>query len=106
MCLLTAGREYAMQIRNMTRALRYAAIAALVGGASCVTRKVAPAAFDTITFERTPCFGTCPVFKVSVSGSGAVRFDGVGNVDSVGTYTGRIDEKSAAALRRAFDDAG
>lgn len=63
------------------------------------------AAFTLITFERTPCFGTCPVYKVSVNGSGGVRFEGTRNVDSVGVFSGRIDAAAVAALSRAFDDA-
>jgi hypothetical protein len=61
--------------------------------------------FTTITFERTPCFGTCPVYKVSVSGDGMVRFDGTRNVDSTGSFTGRISAVQVAALNRAFEDA-
>jgi hypothetical protein len=29
-----------------------------------------------VTLERTPCFGTCPVYSVWISGSGDVRFVG------------------------------
>ena len=29
-----------------------------------------------ITLERTPCFGTCPVYTVSIDGAGLVRFVG------------------------------
>ena len=66
----------------------------------------APAApFSMVTFERTPCFGTCPVYRLSVAGDGTVRFTGTNNVDSVGTYTTLISRASVASLGRAFDDA-
>jgi Domain of unknown function (DUF6438) len=29
-----------------------------------------------VTLERTPCFGTCPVYRVAISRSGVVRFSG------------------------------
>ena len=29
-----------------------------------------------VTLERTPCFGTCPVYQVTISRSGTVRFVG------------------------------
>ena len=29
-----------------------------------------------ITLERGPCFGTCPVYSVTLDGSGAVLFEG------------------------------
>ena len=78
---------------------------------SCTQRQAAvgsPAGstpFTAITFERTPCFGTCPVYRVSVSGTGTVSFTGIHNVDSVGTFTGHIDAAAVQALRKAFDDA-
>lgn len=61
--------------------------------------------FTAITFERTPCFGTCPVYRVSVSGNGSVSFTGIRNVDSVGTFTGHLDAAAMRSLRAAFDDA-
>ena len=43
-------------------------------------RAPAPAVAATdstlITLERTPCLGVCPVYTVSISGGGAVRFVG------------------------------
>lgn len=81
---------------------------AAVGSAtstSTVTSGSAIAAFDAITFERTPCFGTCPVYQVRVTGDGLVTFIGSRNVDSTGTYMARLDATRIAALRQAFDDA-
>jgi hypothetical protein len=83
-------------------------LATLIG---CTSRQAAvgspagSAPFTAITFERTPCFGTCPVYKVHVNGSGTVTFVGTRNVDSVGTFTGHIDATAVQALRKAFDDA-
>ena len=34
----------------------------------------APAPADSIVLERQPCFGLCPVYRVSVAASGVVRF--------------------------------
>jgi hypothetical protein len=77
------------------------------------TTSTATEGFSTITFERTPCFGTCPVYRVTVSsgsgsgsGGGTVRFVGTQNVDSMGTFTATLDAARMAALARAFDDAG
>jgi hypothetical protein len=83
-------------------------LATLIG---CTNRQAAvgspsgSAPFTAITFERTPCFGTCPVYRVRVSGSGSVSFTGIRNVDSVGTFTGHIDAAAVQALRKAFEDA-
>lgn len=61
--------------------------------------------FSSVTFERTPCFGTCPVYAITVAGDGSVVFNGTRNVDSTGRFIGRIDVGRVASLRRAFDDA-
>lgn len=61
--------------------------------------------FSSVTFERTPCFGTCPVYAITVAGDGSVVFTGIRNVDSTGRFTGRLDASRVASLRRAFDDA-
>ena len=29
-----------------------------------------------ITMERTPCHGTCPVYKLTISGNGEVTYEG------------------------------
>ena len=120
MCLLTVGRElceigpfggvYTPQIPYMTfsatsRALAIAAIAAL---SNC---NATSQGFSTATFERTPCFGTCPVYRVSVkangngNGNGIVTFEGIRNVDSVGTYTSQIDAAAISKLAKAIEDA-
>ena len=85
---------------------------AAVGSPSPTTSSAtssAPARFTTITFERTPCFGTCPVYSVSVSvgasGAGTVTFRGERNVDSVGTFTATISPAAVDALGRAFEEA-
>ena len=31
---------------------------------------------DSITLERGACFGTCPIYQVSVASDGTVRFEG------------------------------
>ena len=43
-----------------------------------------------ITLERGPCFGTCPVYSVTLEGSGAVLFEGRRFVPDTGISTGRV----------------
>ena len=43
-----------------------------------------------ITLERSPCFGTCPVYSVTLDGSGAVLFEGRRFVADTGISTGRV----------------
>src|SRR4051812_36627506 len=73
-----------MPFSPATRALAIAAAATL---SNCAK----PQTFSSVTFERTPCYGMCPVYRVSVNGSGSVAFEGIRNVDSVGTFTRQLD---------------
>jgi hypothetical protein len=43
-----------------------------------------------IRLERGPCFGTCPVYSVTLDGSGAVLFEGRRFVADTGISTGRV----------------
>ena len=43
-----------------------------------------------ITLERGPCFGTCPVYSVTLDGSGAVLFEGRRFVADTGISTARV----------------
>jgi hypothetical protein len=88
-----------MLLPATTRALALATAGAL---ATCNAKTES---ISTITFERTPCFGTCPVYRVNVSGNGDVKFEGIRNVDSVGTYAGHIDGAAVSRLARAVADA-
>src|SRR4051812_14054201 len=114
MCLWTVGGEMrdecpfgmpfhaqipCMPFSPATRALAIVAAAAL---SNCNAKTPS---ISTVTFERTPCFGTCPVYKVNVNGNGDVKFEGIRNVDSVGTFSGHIDAAAVAQLSKAFEDA-
>jgi hypothetical protein len=67
-----------------------------------------PAAADTpaITLERTPCFGTCPVYTVAISRSGAVRFTGKHHVTQTGQATDTIPPARVESLLAELDSAG
>jgi hypothetical protein len=43
-----------------------------------------------ITLERGPCFGACPVYVVTLEGSGAVLFEGRRFVADTGISTGSV----------------
>ncbi|MBA2458172.1 MAG: hypothetical protein H0V43_04345 [Gemmatimonadales bacterium] len=79
----------------------------LVGGVACSGRPAATtadsagtpaprtAALDSgsapaVTLERTPCYGTCPVYQLSISRDGTVRFVGKQHVARQGAATASI----------------
>jgi hypothetical protein len=53
---------------------------------------------STIVLERTPCFGTCPVYKLTVHRSGKVEFEGKDHVREKGTRAGRISAEDFVRL--------
>jgi hypothetical protein len=60
----------------------------------------------TITLERQPCFGTCPVYIVAVERTGAVRFEGRRFVADSGVHTATVPAARVDSLLRELDDAG
>lgn len=56
-----------------------------------------------VTLERTPCYGTCPVYNVTLMSDGNVRFEGIRNVSAIGMTTWRVSADSAAAIFRFAD---
>lgn len=41
-----------------------------------------PVALDSLVLERTPCFGTCPAYRLSIRANGAVQFVSRNRADS------------------------
>lgn len=42
------------------------------------------------SIERTPCFGRCPHYKITVFSDGKVLYEGKRFVEKIGTYEGKI----------------
>lgn len=87
-----------------------ASIAALAG---CGPRKAeapAPAATvsaaPVVTLERGPCFGTCPVYRVSLGGDGKVDFTGARFVARIGADTARVAPEQFRRLVDSLDADG
>ena len=57
-----------------------------------------------ITLERTPCFGSCPVYTVTVHRSGRVVFSGKEHVRMKGVRSGRISAAAFATLVKKIDE--
>jgi len=41
--------------------------------------------------ERTPCFGSCPVYTCTIRSNGVATYDGVAHVDKIGRWEANID---------------
>lgn len=56
-------------------------------------------------YERTACFGRCPIFKIKVYKSGYTTYEGVNFVENMGYYYHRVDERTMSELYAAIADA-
>ena len=59
----------------------------------------------TVTLERTPCQGPCPVYRVTVFGSGDVRYFGEAHVARTGAHRWKISGRRLERLAEAFERA-
>jgi uncharacterized protein DUF6438 len=66
----------------------------------------APPDSAVVTLERTPCFGTCPVYLVTATSSGAVRFEGKSHVSHPGSAVGQIPKARLDSLLTELEAAG
>ena len=59
----------------------------------------------TITLERTACFGTCPIYKLTITGNGSVVYEGRDFVEVKGEQTSQISTAQVQELVTAFEQA-
>jgi hypothetical protein len=97
--------------------IRLSMIGVALGLAACAPRAAAapevqqPSAAPVaerpaISLERTPCFGGCPVYTISVSASGQVSFEGRAHVRRLGTASGQIPRQRVDSLLVELERAG
>ena len=55
-----------------------------------------------VTLERGPCFGACPVYRLTVYGDGRVSYEGIRFVRIEGTRTATISEDNVRQLIAEF----
>lgn len=56
-----------------------------------------------ITLERTACFGSCPIYKLTIFDDGQVVFEGKEFVKHPGTHTSQITKSQLEDLVRQFE---
>lgn len=59
-----------------------------------------------ITLERTACFGSCPVYTISVSPAGDVQYEGKAHVRKLGAATGKVPRERVDALLSELERGG
>ena len=50
------------------------------------------------SLERTPCFGKCPAYTVTIMADGTARYTGRSNAPREGEFTGTVDKATMQAL--------
>lgn len=68
--------------------------------AAAAATGLAPADFVSITLERTPCYGYCPAYEVTIHADGRVVYVGHDFVEATGERTATLD---AGALDTLLD---
>lgn len=76
------------------------ALALLAAGCTTVADRPIPVESEAISYETGPCFGACPVFKVTVRPDGTGTFEGIRDTAVTGERSFRI----TLAQYRAFAD--
>lgn len=49
-------------------------------------------------YQKTPCFGTCPIFKMTIYQSGYAIYEGDNFVDMMGTFQARFSDEHMASI--------
>ena len=62
--------------------------------------------YESISLERTPCFGSCPVYRVTLHRSGKAEFEAKAFLPKIGAFTGQVDLPTFARLCYALDQGG
>jgi len=65
--------------------------------------KMKKASFS-LSYERTPCFGRCPVFTFSIDSDGSCLYHGKNFVDNIGWYEGKLDESQLLAIYTIIEE--
>lgn len=86
-------------------------IATRVAGSAIAAGLLASAAAaagdpPVVTLERTPCFGMCPAYSVTLDADGTVTYVGRSNVRVAGQQTWKISPASVDALASEMEKAG
>jgi hypothetical protein len=57
-----------------------------------------------VYYERTACFGTCPVFRFNLNHDGSCTYVGVNFVDRIGSSRGNVSEAEMQRIKAAIDE--
>ncbi|MBS1721437.1 MAG: hypothetical protein JSS66_00355 [Armatimonadetes bacterium] len=82
-----------------------ATLAMLTVGAHGAPQHKAKETLRELSLERTPCFGACPVYKVTIRSDGSVTYTGTRFVERIGTYKATMSSYHLQKLVKILDRA-
>ncbi len=106
-CKVFKDHKEAREIGQEQRRIRKAEYAAQLeaeerqkAAAEAAPSKIQQLVADSLLlqFERRPCFGRCPIYKIKVYQSGYTTYDGVNFVDNMGYYKTRLPQTDIAKI--------
>lgn len=59
-----------------------------------------------VQLERTPCYGACPVYKVTIQADGTVFYQGFRHVERIGAFTASVAPEELQNLLRLANTVG
>jgi Domain of unknown function (DUF6438) len=75
----------------------YFSLVIVVFSAGCSTHK-GISAKSTIKYNRTACYGTCPIYELTIDGKGKAIFVGERFTDKLGTWEKDLDKETCSEL--------
>ncbi len=88
-------------MRNTELCIVLAAMIFFLIISSCKTQTEKITHFDLMTMERTVCYGSCPIYKLSIRSNGSVEYDGIDHVKIKGQAKSQISPQQVAQLVEA-----
>ena len=56
-----------------------------------------------ITMERTPCFGKCPSYKITIFNTGNVVYEGLQFAEKQGKFSKKLDKNELSELKEQLE---
>lgn len=82
-------------------------LAGCSGSIPGLTKRTAVRTDDlAITLKRTACYGTCPVYELTIDAEGNVFFNGLKHTTTLGNATGKISGNEIDRLVTEFNTTG
>ncbi|MFL5728292.1 MAG: DUF6438 domain-containing protein [Cytophagaceae bacterium] len=77
----------------------------LIACISCKSSQKSKVNYESsvISMEKTACYGKCPVYTITIYGTGKAEYVGVKNVKKAGKYEKQLSEEECLKLFKAFD---